>query len=189
MPPRTAAARRNAKKGGFWRGIFLLVLGFTGGVGAAAYFAAHVNKLPIPLGETPTRGANLSGEESQDRTRRETLEFHETLRQRRAAPVAEEPDSGVAEEPPQPAARRAVYYLQAGAFGRRNTAEQLRGEIALSGGQASIRADKSGESEIFRVWLGPYPTKSAAEESRANLALLGYNNVQLLKFSEKTNEP
>lgn len=180
-PPRSARRGAKPKKSGFWRGVFLLALGFTGGAGASAYFAAYINKLPLPLGETPTRAANnASGEELQDRARRETLEFHETLRQRRAAPAANEsvatpPDA--AEEPT--AARRELYYLQAGAFAERETAEQLRGEIALLGEQASIRADGGGN--LFRVWLGPYPSKNAAEESRANLALQGYNQVQLLK--------
>lgn len=58
-------------------------------------------------------------------------------------------------------------------------ARAKRGEIALLGEQASIRADGGGN--LFRVWLGPYPSKNAAEESRANLALQGYNQVQLLK--------
>ncbi|MBE8158531.1 MAG: hypothetical protein HAW59_03970 [Betaproteobacteria bacterium] len=183
MQPPAARRRNAAKKGGFWRGLLLLALGFTGGVGASAYFAAHINKLPLPLGDVPTRAGNLPAAESQQRTHRETLEFHETLRQRRATPAP----SPSADQPPE-TPRRDVYYLQVGAFGRRDAAEQLRGEIALLGGRTSIRADNNGGGKIFRVWMGPYPSKNGAEESRANLALQGYNQVQLLKFSEKPNE-
>lgn len=182
-PPRHVRRKTAAKKdGGFWRGVFLLAFGFTGGVGASAYFAAYVNKLPIPLSEPPTRAANLPAEESQRRTRRETLEFHETLRRQRAAPAEN------TEPPPKEPPRRTVYYLQAGAFGRRDAADELRAQIALSGGRAVIRAGATGGADIFRVWTGPYPSEDAAEEARANLALQGYNNVQLLKFQEDPNE-
>ncbi len=178
---RNAIRRRvPAQKSGFWRGVFLTLLGFTGGVGAAAYLAAYINELPVPLSAPPTRDANLPGGESLQRTRRDTLEFHETLRRRRAAPpVAAAPETTV---------RRFVSYLPLGAFGRRDAAESLRGEVALLGGQASIREDKSENAEIFRVWMGPYPSENDAEESRANLALQGYNEVQVLKLAEENND-
>ncbi len=177
--------RRNSppKTGGFWRGVFLLVLGFTGGAGAAAYFAAHVNNLPLPLVSPPTRDAESSVEDSLNRTRRETLEFHETLRERRAVPAASENDSPAA--PADVAPRRFVYYLQIGAFAKQETADELRGELALSGAQTSIRA---GEGGVFRVWAGPYDSEEAAEKAHANLALLGYDKIQLLKLAERNDD-
>ncbi|MGI9298532.1 MAG: SPOR domain-containing protein [Gammaproteobacteria bacterium] len=182
-PPRRRVA---SKGGGFWGGLFLLILGFTGGAGAAAVFAAYINELPLPLSPPPTRDANRPAEDSLQRTRRETLEFHETLRQRHAAPVSAEDDSA----PSAPAAesRRFVYYLQFGAFARRDAAEGLRGELALSGAQAEIRAGGGEGGEVFRVWAGPYPSSAAAEESRAELALQGYDKIQLLKLAERNDD-
>lgn len=188
MTRHTASIRRRptAKpKGFFWRGVLLLVLGFTGGMGAAAYFAAYINKLPLPLHVPPTRNGDKPGEDSLQRTRRESLEFHELLRQRRAIPADQEEAAAPAAPP-----RRFVYYLQLGAFGRRDAAEQLRGEVALSGEQASIKTGKSATgAAVFRVWMGPYAAQPEAEETRAKLALQGYSQVQLLKLAEKKELP
>ena len=181
MTRQTASIRRRpaAKpKGFFWRGVFLLTLGFTGGMGAAAYFAAYINKLPIPLHAPPTRDGSKPGADNLQRTRRESLEFHELLQQRRAAPASQKEEADAAP-------RHFVYYLQLGAFGRRNAAEQLRGEVALSGEQASIRTGQNAAgADVFRVWMGPYSAQNKAEEARAKLALQGYNQVQLLKLAE-----
>ena len=185
---RTGNRKTAKKRGGFWRGVFLLIFGFTAGVGAAAFFAAHINKLPLPLITPPTRDADRPAEDSLQRTRRETLEFHETLRQRRAAPVAAENESespATAEEESAP--HRFVYYLQLGAFAERETAETMRGELALSGERAEIRAGGGEGNEVFRVWAGPFASQEAAEESRANLALQGYNRAQLLKLAERSD--
>ena len=191
MKARRAIRRRSpaSRGGGFWRGVFLLLLGFTGGAGAAAYFAAYINELPIPLSPPPTRDANRPAEDSLQRTRREALEFHETLLQRREAPVAAEEIESESETELSPAAdgaaRRFVYYLQLGAFARRDAAEELRGELALSGARTEIRAGGGDGGEVFRVWAGPYSSSEAAEEERANLALQGYNRIQLLKLAER----
>lgn len=181
---RQPARRRTAPKGKFWRGVFLLLLGFTGGLGAAAYTAAYVNKLPLPFSTPPTRNADSPAGENLQRTHRETLEFHETLRQRRAAPVAAEEDSAPSAAN-EGISRRFVYYLQIGAFARRDAAEELRGELALSGAQAEIRPGGGDGGEVFRVWMGPYLSTAVAEEFRAGLALQGYNRVQLLKLAER----
>lgn len=184
---RPPSRRRVASKGGgFWRGLFLLILGFTGGAGAAAFFAAYINELPLPLSPPPTRDANRPAEESKERTQRETLEFHETLRQRRAAPVSAENDS--LPSAPESASRRFVYYLQFGAFARRDAAEELRGKLALSGARAEIRAGGGEGGEVFRVWAGPFSSSEAAEESRAELALQGYDKIQLLKLAERGDD-
>ena len=177
------------------RACFLLAVGFTGGMGTAAYFTAYVNDLPIPLSAPPTRDANLPAADSVSRTRRETLEFHETLRQRHVVPESatddaaddaadngeSAPQTAAETPPPQESLQISSYYLQLGTFAQRAAAEELRGSIALSGGQASIHV--TGES--FRVLAGPYVSAAAAEEFRATFALQGYNNVQLIQIERK----
>lgn len=194
---RPAPARRNSrargKSGGggrFVRGLFLICFGFTAGVGSAAFFAAYVNDLPIPLATPPTRDANQPVEDSKRRGRRETLEFHETLQEQRAAPVAAPEEQIFTPQPesePDNAGRRFVYYLQLGSFQRQDAAEELRGQLALSGSAAQIRTGESGGGKVFRVWMGPYQAEEDAENVRGNLALQGYNQIQLLKLAERSN--
>ena len=143
----------------------------------------------------PTRDANLPAADSVSRTRRETLEFHETLRQRHVVPESaaddaadnaadngeSAPQTAAETPPPQESLQISSYYLQLGTFAQRAAAEELRGSIALSGGQASIHV--TGES--FRVLAGPYVSAAAAEEFRATFALQGYNNVQLIQIERK----
>ncbi|MGU9952267.1 MAG: SPOR domain-containing protein [Gammaproteobacteria bacterium WSBS_2016_MAG_OTU1] len=177
-PPTIRRRNNNAPKSGIGRAILFLALGFTGGIGVAAYFAVYINELPLPLSAPPTRDSNSPGEESTERTRRETLQFHETLRQRQAPSAPKQATN-------EPEAHNFVYYVQLGAFADESTAEELRGEIALQGSEASIAPGKTGSGgNIFRVWLGPYITEEEAEESRAQLALQGYNQVQLLKLAK-----
>ena len=183
MAPRVAGGRRGSaakkKRSPFLRGVVLLMVGITFGVGGAAYFSAYVNKLPIPLITPPTQDANQSAQDSKNRAKRETLDFHDTLRKQQSLPQIE-----VTPADDAPAARRFEYYLQLASFSARESAEQLRGEVALLGWQAAIRPGRTAASgDIFRVWMGPYPTEDNAEEIRALLALQGYNNVQLLKLA------
>lgn len=177
------------------RAVGWLATGFAAGMAAAAVFALYINQVPIPFREPPTRSAEPADGEGAARTRRETLEFHETLLQRRAVPSAD--DSATDEEineVPQPAAAvpasapaaavQERYYLQVGAFGDSEAAEALRGEIALLGSQSILRAGRANGAQIFRVWMGPYPSAEAAEETRAMLVLNGHSQVQLLKITD-----
>ena len=120
-----------------------------------------------------------------------TFAFHETLRQRHVVPESatddaadngeSAPQTAAETPPPQESLQISSYYLQLGTFAQRAAAEELRGSIALSGGQASIHV--TGES--FRVLAGPYVSAAAAEEFRATFALQGYNNVQLIQIERK----
>ena len=165
-------------KNGFWRAVFWLCFGFTAGLGVAAWFAATINQMPLPFAETPTRGG-VDGSDNLQKSRREALEFHETLQQQ------QQPAEFDAEEK-STTPRDFVYYLQIAAYSDRALAEEARGQIALLGEQASLRPNRdSSGNEIFRVWLGPYANRSVAESARANLALQGYDEIQLLKLAEK----
>ena len=81
----------------------------------------------------------------------------------------------------KPAERVFVYHLQVAVFRDRDSAETLRGEMALNGREASVRADNPDDPKSWRVRLGPFADERQAEEQRALLALEGYNNVSLLK--------
>ena len=108
-------------------------------------------------------------------------------------PPDEQPDEPVTEPSPQPEApvapeersRHFVYYLQIGAFRNAASADDLRGQIVLSGYPAKINPGQLANGDtLHRVWIGPYRDEEAAESIRARLALEGYPNISLLQLSE-----
>ncbi|MGI9338009.1 MAG: SPOR domain-containing protein, partial [Gammaproteobacteria bacterium] len=134
------------------------------------------NQLHLPFADLPTRDSSLTPEQSRERSRQEALDFHDTLRQRQALPLAEE------EEEKAAPARRFVWHLPIGAFQSKSQAEQRRAELALKGYVAVIRPHKTANGEdIHRVWIGPFDNENTAEEMRAKLALEGYDDIPLLK--------
>ena len=190
--------REQKKNKGFFLGLFLLFAGFTGGMAVAGGLAVYFSELPLPLITPPTRDGGRDIAKFRERERRETLEFHDLLRQdRRNDPdiaglePADDSDNIAAAEPAesdapaQPAAKIFVYHLQIGAFRNRDSAESLRGQMALNGREAAVSPDNPEAPALWRVRLGPFADERAAEEQRALLALEGYNNVSLLKTVSK----
>ena len=191
--------RETKKNKGFFLGLFLLFAGFTGGMAAAGGLALYFSELPLPLITPPTRDGGRDIAKFRERERRETLEFHDLLRQdRRNDPdipgleAADDSDNPVAAprkpdapDPDQPAAKVFVYHLQIGAFKNRDSAENLRGQMALNGREAAVIPDNPADPALWRVRLGPFADERTAEEQRALLALEGYNNVSLLKTVSK----
>ena len=190
--------REQKKNKGFFLGLFLLFAGFTGGMAVAGGLAVYFSELPLPLITPPTRDGGRDIAKFRERERRETLEFHDLLRQdRRNDPdiagleSADDSDNIVAAESAeseataQPAAKIFVYHLQIGAFRNRDSAESLRGQMALNGREAAVSPDNPEAPTLWRVRLGPFADERAAEEQRALLALEGYNNVSLLKTVSK----
>ena len=172
-------------------------------MGVAGGLAVYFSDLPLPLITPPTRDGGRDIAKFRERERRETLEFHDLLRQDRRdgpdipglepspeaadAPALKKSESIVAavEEPAQPAKKVFVYHLQVGAFKSRDSAESLRGEMALNGREAAVSPDNPEAPALWRVRLGPFADERTAEEQRALLALDGYNNVSLLKTVSK----
>ena len=203
--------REKKKRGGFFLALFLLVAGFTGGMGTAGALAVYFSELPLPLITPPTRDGGQDIAKLRERERRETLEFHNLLRQDRDTPATGDSpndfglqpvqpdadtdtnananaDNAAADNAPseavaiaKPAQRVFVYHLQVAVFRDRDAAETLRGEMALNGREASVKPDNPENPKSWRVQLGPFPDERQAEEQRALLALEGYNNVSLLK--------
>lgn len=168
---------KKKKGGGFWRGVFLFLLGVTFGMGGAAVSVAYVNKLHLPFIEPPTRSPGLSGEQTRQRSEEEALQFRDVLRSRQPQPLQEE------EEDKQPPSQPA-YYLQIGAFRDNGAAEELRGEMSLLGRAAIIKSGQAADgAQLHRVWVGPYNDESQAEAARAQLVLEGVENISLLRTS------
>ena len=191
--------RERKKRGGFFAALFLLAAGFTGGMAAAGGLAVYFSELPLPLITPPTRDGGRDIARFREQERRETLEFHNLLRQDRDANpnirgLESVPDEGGDEGGEESAAltpaaeRRFVYHLQVGVFDNPDAAEELRGTMALNGREAAVLPDNPAAPKSWRVRLGPYADERAAEEQRAILTLDGYNNVSLLKTVSKNRQ-
>lgn len=61
----------------------------------------------------------------------------------------------------------ARYLLQAGSFRLRKDADRRRGELALLGLEASIEESRSDNGLWFRVYIGPFDSRSAMAQARS----------------------
>lgn len=167
---------KKQNKGGFWRGVIIFLFGAACGTGGIAAVATYVNGLHLPFikEQDKTYLQGLSSEPA--RSRREAVEFQNILREQQPLPLNPEEEENTAP------ARRFDYYLQIGAFKNQEIADDLRGRMALNGHEAVINTGALADGNVlYRVWLGPYDSESAAETRRAQLALEGYADVQLLQ--------
>jgi len=62
-----------------------------------------------------------------------------------------------------------TYFVQAGAFGRAEDAEQQRARLALLGAAAKVTEREQAGRTVYRVRLGPYEKKEDADAARTKL--------------------
>lgn len=77
--------------------------------------------------------------------------------------------------PPKPAAQAFDYFVQAGAFTRNEDAEQQRAKLAMMGATAKISEREQAGRTVYRVRIGPYPSR---EEADTQLSRLQEQNVE-----------
>jgi rare lipoprotein A len=81
---------------------------------------------------------------------------------------------------PAPAAQTGGYYVQAGAFSDLTNAHALRDRLSRSGPVAIEAANVNG-SDIYRVMIGPWNDRDAADAARARLAGTGTNGMVVVR--------
>jgi len=69
------------------------------------------------------------------------------------------------------------YFVQAGAFGRVEDAEQQRAKLAMMGLQAKITEREQAGRTMFRVRLGPYDKKEDADLAKEKLDGVGVESA------------
>jgi DedD protein len=88
----------------------------------------------------------------------------------RAADLAERPDAA---KPAQPAERivpgRGGWVVQLGSFSNARNAGALRDRLRASGYSAFVQSTTSGGAKVTRVFVGPEPSREAAERVVARL--------------------
>ena len=68
-----------------------------------------------------------------------------------------------------PVADASIYFLQAGAYTRNEDAEQQRAKLALLGQTAKITEREQAGRVVFRVRMGPFPTRDEADALKTKL--------------------
>jgi cell division protein FtsN len=94
-------------------------------------------------------------------------------------PVARDPAAILSGQKPAAGASSAaateafVYFVQAGAYGRTEDAEQQRAKLALAGFESKLTEREQGGRTVYRVRMGPYEKRSEAESTQDRLASNG----------------
>lgn len=85
---------------------------------------------------------------------------------------------------PAPSAKASAapltYYVQVGAYTRSEDAETQRAKLAMNGLTARISERDQGGKPIYRVRLGPFPSRDDAEAVRDQAASSGYSEASLV---------
>ncbi len=66
-----------------------------------------------------------------------------------------------------------IYFVQAGAFGQSEDAEQQRAKLAMLGYEARLSEREQGGRTMFRVRVGPYEKRDEAEAAKEKLTGAG----------------
>ena len=71
------------------------------------------------------------------------------------------------------------YKMQCGSFKTRKQADTLKARIAFSGLVAQVSQSKGSNGTWYKVYLGPYPKKRAAEKDKHKLKSNNINHCQI----------
>jgi cell division protein FtsN len=69
----------------------------------------------------------------------------------------------------KPAAEPFVYFVQAGAYTRPEDAEQQKAKLAMLGQEAKVSEREQAGRVVYRVRVGPFPTRDVADELQGRL--------------------
>ena len=181
-------------RGGFAMGA---VVGLLIGLALALGVALYITKAPIPfINKVPQRTAEQDSAEAE---RNRNWDPNAALggkaqpkpaaptapaeAQAASAPVAAAPTAPAASRPaakdpvailsggptPAPAAEPFIFFVQAGAYTRNEDAEQQRAKLALLGHAAKITEREQAGRVVFRVRLGPFPSREEADALKTKL--------------------
>ncbi|MES2888568.1 MAG: SPOR domain-containing protein [Pseudomonadota bacterium] len=197
MKASPSAEHMKRQRGSFVPG---LVVGLLVGLAIALGVALYVTKVPVPfVNKVPQRTADQDAAEAQ---RNRNWDPNAPLAGRTPArpgdaastgavtpPVA--PPPGVILPPPPEAvlpspptataippkppvgAEPFTYFVQAGAFGRVEEAEQQRARLAMMDLEARVTEREQAGRMVYRVRVGPFDRKAAAESTKTRLELEG----------------
>ena len=95
----------------------------------------------------------------------------------RPAPAASKPGATAGGIPTVPGIDPFVYFVQAGAFGKSEDAEQQRAKLAMLGLESKLTEREQSGRTVFRVRLGPFDRKSDADSTKEKLTEAGIESA------------
>ena len=93
------------------------------------------------------------------------------------APATTKPGTATGGLPVVPGTDPFVYFVQAGAFGRSEDAEQQRAKLAMLGLESRLTEREQSGRSVFRVRLGPFERKSDADSTKEKLTEAGIESA------------
>ena len=194
----TVARLRGRQLGGTLLG---LALGLLLGLGTALAVALYVSKVPVPfVDKLPQRSADQDAAEAE---RNRNWNPNAPLAGKAGVPAkaasdagavdfpraASQPQTGAAADPgsatgpgtgaPAAAPRADTridltgLFVQAGAYGKIEDAEQQRARLAMLGFSARISEREQGGKMVYRVRVGPYETREETQAPMERLQAAG----------------
>jgi cell division protein FtsN len=125
-------------------------------------FMVYLGTLPA---EVATGESAASAEEPQETAPRPRFDFYTLLPEQT---IDVEVDPAEVTAPREGAsATREVYVLQAGSFRQREDADRRRAELLLLGLQPEIEETSGDNGRWFRVYLGPFDSRSKMSKARS----------------------
>ena len=91
----------------------------------------------------------------------------------RPGSVSSKPGLPTPSLPSAPGGDPFVYFVQAGAYGRSEDAEQQRAKLAMLGLESRLTEREQSGRTVFRVRLGPFERKSDADSTKEKLTEAG----------------
>lgn len=97
--------------------------------------------------------------------------------------IEELPNRTVEVEVPEESGPSRRYLLQCGSFRQAEQADQMRARLAFQGLESQVRPSEGKNGRWYRVILGPYENKRAAEKDRHAIQRLGITTCQLWNWN------
>lgn len=89
-------------------------------------------------------------------------------------PPAKPPPAPAPKPKPQPSPQRSGWAVQLGSFANRDNASRLAGEVSARGYDTYLLPLERDGRTLYRVRVGPRPSRAAAQELAGELAKAGY---------------
>lgn len=200
--------KQGGEKGGFVLGMVVgLLLGLAIALGVALYVAkvpipfidkvpqrtaaedeadaqAHKNWNPnakLPGGTVPSRAPAASGVVAAPPSAAQSPTATSATATPTAASAVPPPAAAAkpASAPASAAAGTHVFFVQAGAFTQASDAEQQRAKLAMQGLNAKVYERASGDRSVYRVRIGPFDDREAADALLAQVKAAGMEAVMV----------
>lgn len=138
-------------------------------------FLLYLGTLP-PAGPTGDSAAEPAVQASTEEPPKPRFDFYTMLPEQSIEDEVPAPEPG---NPAQVARPSEYYLLQAGSFRQREDADRRRAELLLLGLEPTIRESTGDNGRWFRVYLGPFETRSKMSRARSLTAAQNIDTLVL----------